>query len=142
MAPTGAASSSSSDETGGGEAGDAAAAGGGDAAVAVGGAAGGGGGDGEGGGGEGEGGDGGGGDGGGDGGSGGEDGLRSPQSVQSVPNAQREYSEPGPPSSHMVSLAIDGLLGQVSPHCDATGVAMQSSSGTITRSGGYRLTWA
>ena len=48
-----------------------------------------------------------GGDGGGNGGDGGDGGglggggeMRCPQSLQSVPRAQAEYSEPGPPSSH------------------------------------------
>ena len=48
-----------------------------------------------------------GGDGGGDGGDGGDEGDCRPQSVQSVPRAQAEYSEPGPPSSQTPLLAVE-----------------------------------
>ena len=43
-------------------------------------------------------------------GGGGGDGVitREPQSVQSVPSAQRAHSEPGPPSSQVPSAAADG----------------------------------
>ena len=67
----------------------------------------GGGGEGEGGGGEGEGG----------GGEGGVGSIRGPQSVQSVPTLQSEYSAPGPPSSHSPSEAQL----HVSVHCDGGG---------------------
>ena len=72
-----------------------------------------------------------GGDGGGDGGrdgQGGEDGPRAPQSSQSVFNGQMEYSAPGPPSSQSPSEAYDGLPTHVLAHCEATGVAITSSS--------------
>eukprot|EP00967_Tisochrysis_lutea_P159266 scaffold329617_cov57-Tisochrysis_lutea.AAC.2 len=38
--------------------------------------------------------------------------LRGPQSSQSLPKAQPEYSAPGPPSSHHPSLAHEGLPSQ------------------------------
>ena len=61
------------------------------------------------------------------------DDPRVPQSAQSVPYAQSSYSEPGPPSSHMPSLANEGLPVQVSRHCEAMGLAIPSNVITTTR---------
>jgi hypothetical protein len=36
--------------------------------------------------------------------------ARGPQSAQSVPSAQMEYIEPGPPSSHSLSYAVSHVF--------------------------------
>ena len=68
-------------------------------------------------------------------GGGGEGGRpRGPQSLQSVPNEQREYAELGPPSSHPPSLGheqvlVHVLVAPVPPGGDGEGDAVRGGGG-------------